>query len=142
MDVKIYKNHVPDNAIDIRIKVFTDEQGFVDGEDETDNVSVHFVAFDGDVPVGTCRVFERAGEILHVLGRLAVLKEYRKKGVGRELLSEAEKYVASVGGIGIILHAQVRAVEFYERCGYTGFGEIEDEEGYPHLWMKKIVKEI
>jgi predicted GNAT family N-acyltransferase len=124
----------------IRKEVFVTEQGFVDEFDEIDGISSHILIFDGDLPVATCRVFKKDGEEYHILGRLAVLKEYRGKGLGRAMLDAAEKYVSSVGGMGIILHSQLRAVDFYQACGYEGYGDIENEEGYPHLWMKKKLR--
>ena len=48
MDIKIYEKMLPKEAIDIRITVFTDEQGFFDEFDDTDRVATHFIAFDGE----------------------------------------------------------------------------------------------
>ncbi len=139
MDIKIYEKSLPREAIEIRITVFTEEQGFFDEFDDTDKIATHFIMFDGEKAIATCRVFEKEGEEYHVLGRFAVLKEYRGRGVGRTMLEAAEKYVGSIGGVGIILHSQLRAIRFYEKCGYQGYGDFEDDEGYPHLWMKKTL---
>ena len=139
MDIKIYEKSLPREAIEIRITVFTEEQGFFDEFDDTDKIATHFIMFDGEKAIATCRVFEKEGGEYHVLGRFAVLKEYRGRGVGRTMLEAAEKYVRSVGGVGIILHSQLRAIRFYEKCGYQGYGDFEDDEGYPHLWMKKTL---
>ena len=130
-------DYLPQDAFDIRVKVFMDEQGFVDEMDETDSFATHFLAFDGEKAVATCRVFQKNGQF--ILGRFAVLKEYRKQGVGRLLLNAAEQKVKELGGSELILHSQLRAKEFYEKCGYVCFGEIELEENYPHIWMKKIL---
>ena len=37
----------------------------------------------------------------------------------------------------IVVHAQVRIHPFYEKQGYIQFGQIDDDEGVPHMWMKK-----
>lgn len=37
------------------------------------------------------------------------------------------------------LHAQCRVKSFYEKLGYTEFGEIDDDEGCPHIWMNKQI---
>lgn len=73
----------------IRQRVFVVEQGFHDEFDEVDRMARHIVAWDGDKAVGTCRVFpsEVAGEF--VLGRLAVLADYRGHNVGAKLVDEA-----------------------------------------------------
>ena len=139
MDIKIYEKMLPKEAIDIRITVFTEEQGFFDEFDDIDKTATHFIVFDGEKAIATCRVFEWDGEECHILGRFAVLREYRGKGIGRAMLEAVENQVRSVGGTGIILHSQLRAIGFYERCGYKGYGDFEDDEGYPHLWMKKTL---
>ena len=44
---------LPPEALEIRIKVFVDEQGFCDEFDATDAVATHLVLFDGDSAVDT-----------------------------------------------------------------------------------------
>ena len=130
----------PQQAIDVRIEVFVKEQGFRDEFDDIDDIAMHFVAFDDtERPIGTCRVFVSDDAKVYLLGRLAVVKEYRTKGLGSQIVEAAEDYVRSVGGKEIRLHAQCRVSGFYEKIGYTSYGEIEEEEGCPHIWMKKEV---
>lgn len=74
-----------------------------------------------------------------ILGRLAVLKEYRGKNIGAQMLQKVEKVVAQKGGTSISLHAQCRVQKFYEKCGYTVFGEVGEEEKCPHIWMSKQI---
>ena len=40
----------------------------------------------------------------------------------------------------IVVHAQVRICPFYEKQGYIQFGQIDDDEGVPHMWMKKKIQ--
>lgn len=137
MIIKHY-NKLPDASREIRIKVFVDEQGFQEEFDTQDNSAIHFLAFTEDnTAIGTCRIFQADVEGEYFLGRLAVLREYRGLAIGRQLINAAEKYVLSVHGRSIRLHSQLQAKGFYEKCGYTAFGEIEPEEGCPHIWMKK-----
>lgn len=129
---------LPDDAKAIRVAVFMNEQGFKEEFDETDNDAVHLVLYSEDeTPIATCRLFPNKEMNAYTLGRLAVIKEYRGKGIGSVMVGEAEKYIKSKGGKGIVLHAQCRAVQFYKKSGFTEFGEIGDEEGCPHIWMKK-----
>lgn len=129
---------LPDDAKAIRVAVFMNEQGFKEEFDETDNDAVHLVLYSEDeTPIATCRLFPNKEMNAYTLGRLAVIKEYRGKGIGSVMVGEAEKYIKSKGGKGIVLHAQCRAVQFYTKSGFTEFGEIGDEEGCPHIWMKK-----
>lgn len=58
MRVEIFQT-IPQQAVEIRQKVFVDEQGFQNEFDDIDLIAVHFVLFDDlDVPIATCRVFK------------------------------------------------------------------------------------
>ena len=136
MRVEVF-SYLPDCAREIRRAVFIDEQGFKEEFDDVDLSAVHLVAFDGDAPVATCRIFTDGGGF--VLGRLAVIKEYRGRHMGLYLLSEAERYIKAQGGKSVALHAQVRASEFYKKAGFEEFGEMDFDEGCPHIHMKKYL---
>ncbi len=136
--IKVY-NTLPQEALDLRIKVFVDEQGFVDEVDEFDSVATHLVMYDGEKPIATCRFYLKEDKETYMFGRLCVLKEYRGKALGREMLKKVEEIVKDKGGKAIILHAQYHAKPFYERCGFTQQGEIDYEQNKPHAWMRKKV---
>ena len=70
---------------------------------------------------------------------LAVLKKYRSMRIGSALIAAAELTARSMGAELLQLHSQLRAKEFYQKCGYQEFGEIELDEGCPHIWMKKYI---
>ncbi len=139
MNVKIKAyEYLPEASKAIREEVFVTEQGFQEEFDTVDNRAVHFVAYDASgSPMGTCRIFTEASDSIYYLGRLAVIKEYRAMKIGSALLAAAESAARSRGADYIFLHSQQRAMQFYKKCGYEEFGEIELEEGYPHIWMKK-----
>ncbi len=134
---------VPDAALAVRIPVFVEEQGFVDEIDEIDSTAMHFVLFDeAEQPIATCRVFAADGADEYILGRLCVLKEHRSKGYGSLLIEQAEKYTLAVGGSSLRLHSQYHAASFYEKLGYIAYGEVENEQGKPHIWMIKHFKGV
>ena len=135
-EIKVYDS-LPRDAMDIRIEVFVREQGFIDDEDENDPLATHFVMYDGERAITTCRAFPVGDGKEYFFGRLAVLKEYRGKGLGSELLSTVERYVKGKGGERISLHSQYHAKEFYEFSGYSACGEIEYEQNHPHVPMTK-----
>lgn len=99
----------------VREKVFLDEQGFSYDYDETDDIAVHIVMFDADVPVAACRIFEGDAPDVYILGRLAVKKEYRGCGVGSAMLGEAKQQAAKCGANRLILHSQMQAKDFYAK---------------------------
>ena len=57
--------------------------------------------------------------------------------MGNLLLESAENEIKKLNGDLIVVHAQVRIHPFYEKQGYIQFGQIDDDEGVPHMWMKK-----
>lgn len=132
-------NYLPEIAKQIRKTVFIEEQGFESDYDPNDDIAAHIVISDGRKAIATCRVFESGEDGIYILGRLAVLKQYRGKGVGTKALVAAEEYVKSIGGKALKLHSQCAATEFYKKAGYTEYGEIECEQGCPHIWMQKYL---
>ena len=139
MEILSFSTLPPEAAL-IRQKVFVEEQGFQYEFDEIDDISTHFVLFDDNsTPIAACRVFWSEKNNSYVLGRLAVIKEYRGKGLGRTIVDDAEKHIKKMGGKELQLHAQCRITEFYKRIGFTPFGEVEYEEDCPHIWMKKSI---
>ena len=56
MNYKIY-DQLPQEAKEIRIKVFMEEQGFKDEFDDLDEVCKHLVVFDHQKAIGTCRYY-------------------------------------------------------------------------------------
>ena len=136
MKIRIYKG-LPEEAKQIREEVFVKEQGFTDEYDDVDDIATHIVIFDDDA-IGTCRIYEKESHIF-MFGRLAVKKNLRKGGYGTILVKAAEGFAKESGGQSIILHSQLHAQGFYEKQGFSTFGEIEYEQDCPHIWMKKII---
>ena len=136
--IKVYKV-IPDEARNIREEVFIKEQGFLEEYDEIDNSATHFVYFYKGVPVGTLRLFTLDNPKNYILGRLAVLKNYRNFKIGTILVESAIDYAKEKNGEKIILHSQLHAKDFYKKLGFSEYGEIEYEEDCPHIWMEKIL---
>ena len=133
---KVYDT-LPEEAAMIRRAVFMDEQGFVQEFDETDHLARHIVLFDGETPVAVCRFFPGDTPGDYIVGRIAVMKPYRSRGLGAEVLRAAENAAAALHGNTIRLHAQISAKGFYEKQGYQAYGPVEYEEYCPHVWMRK-----
>lgn len=139
MRVELF-HFVPKQARALREKVFIEEQGFEKEFDHIDATAMHFVVFDDmDEAMATCRVFFDAERNTHILGRLAVSKENRGKNIGRLIVEAAEEHVRKIGGEELQLHAQCRITDFYNKLGYASFGDVEDDEGCPHIWMRKAL---
>lgn len=123
----------------LRIEIFCDEQGFEVDRDEIDDISHHFLMLDGDVAVGTLRMFVD-GENLHT-GRICIKKTYRGKGIGKLMMDECIKKARELNlGENLILGAQYDKADFYSNCGFEKYGDFFEDEGYPHIMMKYKLK--
>lgn len=130
-------DYLSEEAKMIRTEVFMEEQGFVNEFDQIDDISVHIVLFEGNIPAAVCRVYYCEERQCYVIGRIAVRKAMRGRHMGADVLREAETHIIANGGKKAMLSAQVRAAGFYERSGYTQTEERYDDEGCPHVWMQK-----
>lgn len=133
---------LPEDAAAIRRAVFVEEQGFRAEEefDANDAVARHIVLYLDGVPAATCRYFPDDGRQDYVVGRLAVRREYRGRGLGGAVLREAERQLRLLGAGRVRLAAQVRARGFYEKQGYAVAGGAFEEEHCPHVWMCKVLR--
>ncbi|GLS26763.1 GNAT family N-acetyltransferase [Marinibactrum halimedae] len=119
----------------IRYTVFVEEQHVPEEEelDEYDAKCMHFLCFDKEntnTPVGCARVIDN-GKI----GRVAVYKEYRGKGVGVELMLACTRYSVEVLQKTPKLDAQLSALTFYEKLGFVAHGQEFMDAGIPHKHM-------
>lgn len=132
---RVFSRKQLDQAFSIRLRVFVREQGVpVEIEmDRDDKRALHLLALKAGKPVGTARVVmhHRSAKV----GRMAVLKTYRGKGVGSKLLKRAIGTAKSHGAQKIYLHAQVPVIGFYEGLAFRCVGPVFTEGGIPHRKM-------
>ena len=121
----------------VRFEVFVTEQGVpeemeCDGEDVS---AVHFLAEDSQgAPIGTARLLG-SGQI----GRMAVLRPWRRAGVGKALLRAVLDHLRTVPTPRPFLNAQIDAMDFYRQQGFRSVGETFMEAGIAHKRM--VLKE-
>lgn len=129
-------------AASVRHKVFVEEQG-VPREielDDMDEPSLHALAYDGSGNVvGTGRLLpgQREGDhfVAHV-GRMAVLREWRGRGVGGAILRALIEAARTRGDMQVVLSAQTHALGFYLAHGFRVEGEPYLEAGISHQAMR------
>jgi GNAT superfamily N-acetyltransferase len=75
-------------------------------------------------PMGTVRVYRKESGVYR-LGRLAVLKDYRKFGFGRDLVARLHEWVKAdaedrlnAPSADVVAHSQVPVIGFYKACGF------------------------
>lgn len=65
-----------------------------------------------------------------------VLSTVRGRGLGRQIMEAGLQVVyESFAPDAVVLDAQCYAQGFYERLGFTGVGDVFDEDGIPHIRM-------
>jgi predicted GNAT family N-acyltransferase len=107
-----------EEAFRIRNAVFVEEQEVPLSleRDEEDDRAFHLIAFVDGEPLGTARMLfngER-GKI----GRVAVLKKARGRGVGKALMETLKVQAYSRGLKELCLNAQIQVIPFYQELGY------------------------
>jgi len=122
----------------IRKSVFIDEQQVPkDLEwDGRDSECTQFLASHDSAPVATARLTPE-GQI----GRMAVLRDFRGKGIGSRLLTAVLKQAKHAGYEQVFLHAQVNVIDFYRRHGFIAEGEVFIDAGIEHRSMKRVFNE-
>jgi putative N-acetyltransferase (TIGR04045 family) len=127
-------------AFAIRRRVFQDEQGVPAEEefDTDDERATHVLAERASQPVGTGRIVFHAAYAK--IGRMAVLKEHRRRGVGRALMDALVGVATEQGCRQLVLHAQVHAIPFYDALGFHIVGGEFEEAGIPHRRMQKVLQ--
>lgn len=99
----------------------------------------YIVILDDDFPVATCRLYA-ADESSVMLGRIVVLPEYRRRGLGSLAVAEAEKWAKELGFTKAVLESREEKVGFYERLGYSAdFDNIIDGDTFRCVHMEKML---
>lgn len=121
----------------IRLAVFVDEQGFEDEFDQIDDIAWHIEGWDQGLPIAVGRMFESDHPSIYTIGRIAVIKEFRQKNVGKAVMEALENHARQLKAIAIELSAQCSAEGFYEKLGYIRQGEVYLDQFCPHIKMVK-----
>lgn len=141
--MKILTFHLPSpywqQTCDLRLKVFVEEQGVPEELeiDEYDQFSLHLIAVKNEKVIATLRLVFKKNTAK--LGRLAVEKSERHKGVASQLMQYSVEYCHQQSCKMIELGAQVEAKEFYKKLGYQEKGDMFMDAGIDHVLMVKNI---
>jgi predicted GNAT family N-acyltransferase len=121
-------------AAPIRFAIFMHEKHVEGIElDALDRDCLHAVAYDdGGSAIGTARLMPD-GQI----GRMAVVKDWRRRGVGGELLDALIAEARKRGLSEVRLSAPLQALEFYRSQGFIPDGKILEVDGVLQQAMRK-----
>ena len=127
----------------LRIEVFVKEQNVpmeleLDEKDHSKN-TVHIGYFSDDNLIGVARLIDMDKDIIHI-GRVAIDKEYRGKGIGPHLIIGCETTAKEIlkREVTIELSAQIQAENFYKSLGYNRVNDkIYLDAGIEHVDRRK-----
>jgi len=121
---------------EIREEVFIKEQKVPKNLewDGLDPEAKHALVKNKDNLIGTGRIFSDG----HI-GRIAVMKSYRGRGIGKKIISKLVETAKNEGLHEVWLSSQCTAVGFYKKIGFSEFGDIFQEAGINHIKMKKRI---
>jgi predicted GNAT family N-acyltransferase len=122
----------------IRFTVFVEEQN-CDPQlemEEIDKTCQHWLAIDEGRRVGTARCIPYKDGTCKI-GRVAVLKQHRGRGIGALLMQAILQFAQEAGYTAAILHAQCDKEAFYNRVGFTTTdATVFYEDNIPHVRMQ------
>lgn len=118
----------------LRHAVFVAEQGVPEAIewDGLDEQCLHALAVGPDASAIGCGRLLPDGHI----GRMAVLRAWRKQGVGGALLLHLIALARARGHTRVMLNAQTHALDFYRRHGFEPVGPAFMEAGIAHRAME------
>jgi len=127
-------------AFEVRRQVFVREQDISEDLvfDGHDREALHMVVKDEERVIGTARV-QFLADNQAKLERMAILKHYRRKGIGKEMLLFLDTVWKDKQVQQVIIHAQLEVVPFYKLCGFDEFGSPFREADIKHIKMRKQV---
>ncbi len=125
----------------LREEVFITEQGFHNEFDEQDQDCLTLVLYRDGLPIATGRLIKE-DPATYDIGRLAVKKEYRGKGVGRAVLDFLCVKAKEMGATRVKAHSQLDKRGFYIKAGFVviGDGVVDYDEHCPHIWLAKDLR--
>ncbi|MGH3519013.1 MAG: GNAT family N-acetyltransferase [Haloechinothrix sp.] len=126
------------DVLRLRVNVFIVEQECpypeLDGQDLLPTTRHFWLPGKDDTELAGClRVLAGADGVLRV-GRVATSDAARGTGAGARLM---EAVVDHIGAAESVLGAQTYATGFYARFGYAPEGAEYDEDGIPHITMRR-----
>ncbi len=131
-------------AIAVRTEVFVIEHAVpaeleVDVHDRVDCDAVHILLTEGSQAFAAGRFYRNEFGDAQI-GRMAVRKSARGCGLGRQMLDALVEEARRRGYQRVTLHAQVHALDFYRKAGFTESGEYFDDAGIQHQEMSRLLK--
>lgn len=96
----------------------------------------YIVVTDHDFPVATARMYP-LDEKSMMIGRVVVLPEYRRQGIGTMVVGECEKWAGELGYTRTVVESRDNKTGFYLQMDYIIRGEAVDGDTFRCIRMEK-----
>lgn len=96
----------------------------------------YIVVTDSDFPIATARMYPLDDSSV-MIGRVVVLPEYRRQGIGSMVVHACEDWAKELGYEKTVLESRDNKVGFYEKLGYKIIGEAVDGDTFRCIRMEK-----
>ena len=96
----------------------------------------YIVVTDDDFPIATARMYPLDGERV-MIGRVVVLPEYRRQGIGTMVVKACEDWAEELGYSRTVVESRENKVAFYEQMRYEACGEVVDGDTFRCIRMEK-----
>ena len=96
----------------------------------------YIVVTDNDFPIATARMYPLDTRSM-MIGRVVVLPEYRRQGIGSMVVTECECWAEDLGYAKTVVESRDNKVGFYEKLLYEKTGEPVEGETFRCIRMEK-----
>lgn len=128
--------------LQLRNAVFVVEQNCVYQDcDDKDQEAWHLFALENDIVIAYSRLLPPGSSYPDAssIGRVITAIDSRKRKLGKDLMQRSIEEINKLfQNFPIVISAQVYLKRFYESFGFIAEGEIYEEDGIPHIQMRKI----
>lgn len=105
--------------------------------DEHDGPDTKYIVItDSDFPIAAARMYPLDDQSV-MIGRVVVLPEYRRQGIGTMVVSECEDWAEELGYSKAVVESRDNKVRFYEQMLYEVCGESVDGDTFRCIRMEK-----
>ncbi|MPM16531.1 Acetyltransferase [bioreactor metagenome] len=127
------------DIVKVRYEVFVCDQKITSENDfdDKDKECYHLTVYYKDILVGYCRILKAGMSYKEPsIGRVLVLKEYRRNNIAQEMMKRAVDFIINeLGEDKITLSAQLYVKGLYESIGFKVISDIYEEAEIPHIKM-------
>lgn len=143
MNWKIKKFNELENSelyeiLKLRSEVFVVEQNCIYNDVDTKDIKAYQLFLEEEDKIVAClRILKKGVSYEEIsIGRVAVKKEWRGRGIAKEMMLKAINFIANeLNEKEIRISAQAYLAEFYKSAGFTEVSEVYLEDNIPHIDM-------